>query len=104
VVPGVHVRDWPSLAYRGVQYDISRGQMPTLATLKGLAHPLGEAKANILELYMEDLFKWRSHPDIPPPEAMTPAEARALFDDAAQCYVSVQQRPDDQGQETDRPG
>jgi hexosaminidase len=29
-LPGMIIRDWPSLRYRGFQYDISRGQMPTL--------------------------------------------------------------------------
>ena len=89
LLPGVHIRDWPSLAYRGVQYDISRGQMPTLATLKRLARTIGEAKGNMLELYLEDMFQWRSHPDIAPPEAMTPHEARKLFDSAAQCHIEV---------------
>jgi len=88
-LPGVHIRDWPSLEYRGGQYDVSRGQMPTPDTLKRLARILGEAKANVMELYMEDLFKWRSHPDIAQPEAMTPEEARSLFDAAAQSYVEV---------------
>jgi hypothetical protein len=89
LLPGVHIRDWPSLAYRGVQYDISRGQMPTLETLKRLARTLGEAKGNMLELYLEDMFQWRSHPDIASPEAMTPEEARDLFDSAAQSHIEV---------------
>jgi hypothetical protein len=90
LLPGVHIRDWPSLAYRGVQYDISRGQMPTLDTLKRLTRILGEAKGNMLELYIEDMFKWRSHPDIAPPEAVTPEKARDLFDYAAQRHIELQ--------------
>jgi hypothetical protein len=43
----------------------------------------------MLELYLEDMFQWRSHPDIAPPEAMTPQEARELFDDAAGRHVEV---------------
>jgi hypothetical protein len=89
LLPGLHIRDWPSLAYRGAQYDISRGQMPTIETLKQLARILAEAKANVLELYLEDMFHWRSHPDIAPPEAMTPDEARALFDYAARFHMEV---------------
>lgn len=90
-LPGVHIRDWPSLEYRGVQYDVSRGQMPTIDTLKRLSRVLREAKGNVLELYIEDMFKWRSHPDIAPSEAISPEEARSLFDDAnAHCGVEVQ--------------
>lgn len=89
LLPGVYLRDWPSMRYRGGQYDISRGQMPMPETLQRLARILGEAKANVLELYMEDLFQWRSHPDIAQPEAMTPEEARSLSDSAAQQHMEV---------------
>ena len=83
-LPGMHIRDWPSLAYRGVQYDVSRGQVPTAAALERLADVIAAAKGNMLELYIEDVFQWKTHPDIPPPEAITAQEARALFDHAAQ--------------------
>jgi uncharacterized protein YegJ (DUF2314 family) len=89
VLPGVHIRDWPSLAYRGAMYDISRGQMPTVDTLQRLAAVLSEGKANMLELYLEDMFHWRRHGDIAPAEAMTPQEARSLFDAAARRHVEV---------------
>lgn len=89
ILPGVHIRDWPSLTYRGVQYDVSRGQVPTAAALKRLADVIAAAKGNMLELYIEDVFQWKSHPDIPPPEAITAQEARALFDHAASRQVEV---------------
>jgi hypothetical protein len=38
-LPGLMICDWPSLKYRGAQQDISRGQVPTPATLKRLACP-----------------------------------------------------------------
>lgn len=89
LLPGVHIRDWPSLAYRGVQYDVSRGQVPTAAALQRLADAIAAAKGNMLELYIEDVFQWKSHPDIPPPEAITAQEARALFGHAARRQVEV---------------
>jgi hypothetical protein len=88
-LPGVHIRDWPSLAYRGVQYDVSRGQVPKAAALERLADAIAAAKGNMLELYIEDVFQWKGHPDIPPPEAITAQEARALFDHAASRQVEV---------------
>jgi hypothetical protein len=89
LLPGVHIRDWPSLAYRGVQYDVSRGQVPRGAALERLADVIAAAKGNMLELYIENVFQWKSHPDIPPPEAITAQEARSLFDHAATRQVEV---------------
>ena len=89
LLPGLHIRDWPSLAYRGVQYDVSRGQVPTAAALERLADALATAKGNMLELYIEDVFQWKSHPDIAPPEAITAQEAREIFDHAGRRQVEV---------------
>ena len=89
VLPGLHIRDWPALPYRGAHLDISRGQVPTLATLKRLVDVLAEAKINILELYIEHVFKFRRHPDISPPEGLSPEEGRELFDYAARRGVEV---------------
>ncbi len=88
-LPGLHLRDWPEIRYRGVQEDISRGQMPTPDTLARLTDVLSEAHCNVLELYIEDVFKFESHPDISPPEGMTPAEARALFSYAADQHIEI---------------
>jgi hypothetical protein len=46
VVPGIVIRDWPSLRYRGFQYDVSRGQMPKLDALKRLARVTAEANTS----------------------------------------------------------
>jgi hypothetical protein len=88
-LPGMTIRDWPSLRYRGFQYDISRGQMPKLASLKRLAQVTAEAKMNLYELYIEHEFQWQRYPDIAPPEALTRAEARELFDCAARYHMDV---------------
>jgi hypothetical protein len=88
-LPGILIRDWPSLRYRGFQYDISRGQMPKLATLKRLADITAEAKMNMFELYIEHLFQWQRYPDIAPPEALSPAHARKLFDCGARYHMDV---------------
>jgi hypothetical protein len=88
-LPGMVIRDWPSLRYRGFQYDISRGQMPTLASLKRLAEITAEAKMNVYELYLEHEFQWQRYPDIAPPEALTRAEARELFEHAARYHMDV---------------
>lgn len=88
-LPGLHLRDWPALRYRGVQEDISRGQMPTPDTLARLTDAIVEAHCNVLELYIEDVFKFERYPDISPPEGMTPTEARALSAYAAVQHIEV---------------
>jgi hexosaminidase len=89
IIPAVRIRDWPSLEYRGVQQDICRGQVPTMATFKRLVDVLAQAKLNLLELYIEHTFKFRSHPDISPPEGVSPEEGRELFDYAANYHMEV---------------
>ncbi len=88
-LPGLFIRDWPSLRYRGFQYDVSRGQMPRLESLKRLAQVTAEAKMNMFELYIEHEFAWQRYPDIAPPEALTRAEGRELFDCAARYHMDV---------------
>ncbi|NLV73402.1 MAG: hypothetical protein GXY52_01770 [Chloroflexi bacterium] len=33
-LPVLSIRDWPSLEHRGVMMDVSRGKVPTVATIK----------------------------------------------------------------------
>ena len=89
VLPGMIIRDWPSLKYRGVQQDVSRGQVPTPQTLERLADVLAEGKMNVLELYIEHVYKYKAFPDISPPEGYTPEEAHALANHAARAGVEV---------------
>ncbi len=62
--PAVSIDDWPSFPYRGLMLDISRGKVPTLATLKELVDQLSFYKANVLQLYTEHTYKFPSHPQI----------------------------------------
>ena len=52
------------LAYRGLMLDVSRGKVPTLATLLALVDGLAAHKYNQLQLYIEHTFDFPSHPDI----------------------------------------
>ncbi len=88
-LPGLIIHDWPSLKYRGVQQDISRGQVPKPETLKRLADVLAEGKMNQLELYIEHVYKYKAFPDISPPEGLTPEESKELALHAAQQGVEV---------------
>jgi len=76
---GVHIVDWPSLKYRGVQQDISRGQVPKVTTFKRLIDVLAEAKGNVLEPYIENVYKFANYPDISPTEGLSPEDANEIF-------------------------
>jgi hexosaminidase len=90
VCPAVAIRDWPSLEWRGVQDDISRGPIPTEDFMKLQIRTLAAYKVNLFALYMEHVFDFASQPLVAPKEAaLTPQEVKALVDYAKNLYVTV---------------
>src|SRR5207247_9241339 len=63
-LPALTIRDWPVLADRGLMLDVSRGKVPTLATLFALVVGLAAHKYNQLQLYIEHTFHFPRHPEI----------------------------------------
>ena len=53
------IQDEPGYPERGFYYDITRGMVPTLQTLKELADRLSFYKINQLQLYVEHTFAFR---------------------------------------------
>jgi hypothetical protein len=89
-LPEVSIRDWPSMKWRGVHDDLSRGPIAKLEFLKNQIRILSEYKINMFSPYMEAVFAYKNQPLIAPQEAaVTPAEARELVRYAAQYYVTV---------------
>jgi hypothetical protein len=64
VLPTCRIEDWPVFKRRGVYYDCSRGKVPRLSTLKQLVERLSHWKINELQLYIENVFTFKCHPDI----------------------------------------
>ncbi|NLG51112.1 MAG: family 20 glycosylhydrolase [Chloroflexi bacterium] len=62
--PSVRLVDWPSLPYRGVMMDVSRGKVPTVDTIKLVIDELALYKANVLQFYTEHTFAFAHHPRI----------------------------------------
>lgn len=90
ICPAVSIRDWPSMEWRGVQDDISRGPIPTEDFMKRQIRTLASYKVNLFALYMEHVFDFASQPLIAPKEAaLTPREINALVDYAKKLYVTV---------------
>lgn len=63
-LPCGHVDDAPSFPYRGLLLDVSRGRVPTEATLRDLVDRCVALKLNVLMLYVEHTFRFRRHPEI----------------------------------------
>ena len=90
VCPAVSIRDWPSMEWRGVQDDISRGPIPTENYMKRQIRTLAAYKVNLFALYMEHVFDFASQPLVAPKEsALTPREINALVDYAKKFYVTI---------------
>jgi len=88
VLPAVSIRDWPDLRYRGTQHD-TRGQIARMDTLEKHIRTLAYFKYNQFYIYIENMFCYTKHPDIPPECALQPAQARKLAEFARGFHVDL---------------
>jgi hexosaminidase len=89
-VPALVVRDWPSMEWRGVSDDISRGPIPTLDYLKLQIRTLAEYKINLLGFNMEHVFNFPTEPLVAPKDAaLTPTEIKELVDYASKYFITL---------------
>ena len=63
-LPACVIEDKPDFRRRGIYHDCSRGKVPKLDTLKELVERLAHWKINELELYVENVFTFKLHPEI----------------------------------------
>ncbi len=63
-LPACKIEDEPDFKRRGVYLDCSRGKVPKLSTLRDLVVHLAHWKINELQLYIENVFTFKKHPDI----------------------------------------
>src|SRR5271155_466940 len=100
-IPSLVIRDWPSMEWRGVSDDISRGPILTLEYLKTQIRTLSEFKINLLGFNMEHVFDFQTQPLVSPKEAapqgaaLTPAEIKELVEYASKYYITL--LPEQQG-------
>lgn len=89
-VPGVWIADWPSMRWRGVSDDISRGPVPTLQYIKRQLRTEAAFKLNMHSFYMEQSFASSANPLIAPAGgALTPAEIRDLVAYAHRYHIEL---------------
>ena len=88
--PAVTIKDWPSMRWRGVHDDISRGPVPTLDYMKRQIRTCAAFKLNLFSLYLEHVFDYRNQPLIAPKEgAITAADVKELVEYARRYFVTI---------------
>lgn len=89
-LPACTIDDAPDFPKRGIMLDVSRGKVPTLATLCALVDLCVRTKLNVLMLYVEHTFAFRRHPKIGADASPLDAETlRALDTYAAANHVEL---------------
>ncbi len=89
-LPCLSIRDWPSLRWRCLQDDITRGPSPKMGVLKLQADVGSYLKLNLFTYYMECQFAFKKHPVIGPPDgSLTSEELKALVDYAKPLHVDI---------------
>jgi hexosaminidase len=90
VCPEISIKDWPSMKWRGLHDDLSRGPIPTIEYMKKEIRTLAEYKVNLFGMYMEHVFDFQSQPLIAPKDAaFTPEEIKELVAYAQKYYVTL---------------
>ena len=89
-IPGIRIVDWPSMRWRGVSDDISRGPVPTVDYIKRQIRNEALFKLNMHSFYMEHTFGSASNPLIGPAGgSLTPDEIRELVAYARRYHVEL---------------
>jgi hexosaminidase len=90
ILPVCRIDDEPDLRRRGVYHDCSRGKVPKLNTLKELVVQLGHWKINELQLYVENVFTFKRHPDIGKGfSPLTPKEILSLQEHCKKHHIKL---------------
>src|SRR5437762_8152478 len=90
LVPALKIVDWPTMRWRSVSDDISRGPVPTLDYIKRQIRTEAFFKMNMHSFYMEHTFSSQSHPLIGPEGgSLTPAEIKELVAYARSYHVEL---------------
>ncbi|UCF32773.1 MAG: family 20 glycosylhydrolase [Phycisphaerales bacterium] len=84
------VEDQPDFATRGLLHDVTRGKVPTMATLRMLVDRLASLKINQLQLNIEHAFVFAFDPEICGPNGgLTPDEIRELDQYAKERFIDL---------------
>ncbi|GGH15182.1 beta-N-acetylhexosaminidase [Silvibacterium dinghuense] len=84
------VRDWPAMKYRGIDDDLSRGPVPTLAFQKHQLEIFAAFKGNVYSPYFENTVQYPGNP-LPalPGGAMSPSDVKELVAYAQKLHITI---------------
>lgn len=88
-IQGVEITDFPTMRWRAVSDDISRGPVPTLGYIKRQLKTFAYLKMNMHSLYMEHIFGSEKHPLITSRGSLTKAEIKELVEYAKQLHIEL---------------
>ena len=84
------IHDHPDFARRGYYLDCSRGKVPQIDTIRELVEWLAHWKINELQLYVENVFTFASHPRIGEGfSPFTPEDIRAVQEHCRLHHVQL---------------
>ncbi len=63
-IPCCQIDDFPDFKRRAIYFDVARGRVPKIDTVKELIERLSRWKINELQLYIKNTFTWAKHPAI----------------------------------------
>jgi hexosaminidase len=89
-LPCLSIHDWPSLAWRGFQDDMTRGPSAKLETLQKEIDLGAALKMNLFTYYMEHQFAYQKHPLIGPKDgSLNSEELKAIVQYATPRHVGI---------------
>ncbi len=89
-LPALKITDAPDYPVRGFYHDLTRGKVPTRATLFALVEKMAAAKLNQLQLYVEHTFAFQNHPDIwAGSDPLTADDILALDEHCARHHIEL---------------
>jgi len=89
-IPCLAIKDWPSLKWRGISDDISRGQVSLSSDFKTIIRELAFFKKNLYQPYIEDMFAFEADPNIGRTRgAITKNEMAEIVAEAEKNHVTL---------------
>lgn len=90
-IPRLVIRDYPSIKWRGLSDDISRGQVSRVDNFEQIIRQLAFYKINLYQPYIEDMFRFDADPRIGKERgAITKTEMARMAREARKNHVVLQ--------------
>ena len=88
-LPEAEIRDWPTLAYRGVMVDMSHGPLPTETEVERQLDFLSRFKANEYYFYSEASVELQGYPLLNPTGRFSQDEIRRIVAHGRERHIDV---------------